>query len=112
MTDYISDTMKTRDEQRQEKLSTRGKKWNRHSLVFFGCAVIWLLLLEFTDMEPIIGPLGSIVLLMLTMAAAVVSLILSAFFTWHARTLRKEIEYYSTDPSIEKEEGKDDQSGT
>ena len=87
--------------QRLEKLSARGKKWNNISLVFFGCAVVWLLLLKYADMEPMIGPLGSLYLLMFTMILAVISLILSAYFTWRARTLRKEIEYYSADPEPE-----------
>ena len=89
------------DEQRLAKLSARGKKWNKNSLVFFGCAVVWLLLLKYADMEPMIGPLGSLYLLMFTMILAVISLILSAYFTWRARTLRKEIEYYSADPEPE-----------
>ena len=98
----MTDEVKTEDEKRLEKFSARGKKWNNHTLVFFGCAVVWLLLLKFADMEPIIGPLGSLVLLVFTMILAFVSLILSAYFTWRARTLRKEIEYYSTDPEIDK----------
>ena len=99
--DETPDTVKTYDEQRLEKISARGKKWNNNSLVFFGCAVVWLLLLKYADMEPMIGPLGSLYLLMFTMILAVISLILSAYFTWRARTLRKEIEYYSADPEPE-----------
>lgn len=96
----------TEDEKRLAKLSARGKKWNNHSLVFFGCAVVWLLLLKYADMEPMIGAVNSLLLLMFTMALAIISVILSAFFTWRARTLRKEIEYYSADP--EPGEDKDD----
>jgi len=91
----------TEDEKRLAKLSARGKRWNNHSLVFFGCAVVWLLLLEYADMEPIIGPVGSLILLMSTMALAVISLLVSIFYTWRARTLRKEIKYYSQDPEPE-----------
>ena len=97
--------VQTYDEKRQTKLSARGKKWNNISVLFFGCAVVWLLLLKYADMEPMIGALGSLYLLMFTMILAVISLILSAYFTWRARTLRKEIEYYSADP--EPEEGKE-----
>jgi len=93
------------DEQRLEKLRARGKSWNNHSLVFFGCAVVWLLLLKYEDLEPMIGAVNSLLLLMFTMALAIISLILSAFFTWRARTLRKEIEYYSTDPETEDDPG-------
>lgn len=103
MTDEEKGEVQTYDEKRLEKFSARGKKWNNHTLVFFGCAVVWLLLLKYADMEPIIGPLGSLVLLVFTMISAFVSVILSAYFTWRARTLRKEIEYYSTDPEIDKE---------
>ena len=91
----------TEDEKRLAKLSARGKRWNNHSLVFFGCAVVWLLLLKYADLEPMIGAVNSLLLLMVTMALAIISVILSAFFTWRARTLRKEIEYYSTDPEPE-----------
>ena len=100
--DETPDTVKTYDEQRLAKISARGKKWNNTSILFFGCAVVWLLLLKYADMEPMIGALGSLYLLMFTMILAVISLILSAYFTWRARTLRKEIEYYSAD--IEPEE--------
>ena len=93
--------VQTYDEKRLVKLSARGKKWNNHSLFFFGCAVVWLLLLKYTDMEPMIGAVNSLLLLMSTMVLAIVSLILSAYFTWRARTLRKEIEYYSADPELE-----------
>ena len=93
------------DEQRLEKLRARGKSWNNNSLVFFGCAVVWLLLLKYADLEPIIGAVNSLYLLIFTMILAVISVILSAFFTWRARTLRKEIEYYSTDPEPEDDPG-------
>jgi len=97
LTDETPDTVKAYDEQRLKKISARGKKWNNTSVLFFGCAVVWLLLLKYADMEPMIGALGSLYLLMFTMILAVISLILSAYFTWRARTLRKEIEYYSAD---------------
>jgi len=103
--DEISDTVKTYDEQRLKKISARGKKWNNGSVFFFGCAVVWLLLLKYADLEPMIGPLGSLYLLMFTMILAVISLLLSAYFTWRARTLRNEIEYYSTDPETENDSG-------
>jgi len=103
VTDEISNDVETYDKKRLEKYSARGKKWNSHTLVFFGCAVVWLLLLKFADMEPILGPLGSLALLVFTMISAFIALILSAYFTWRARTLRKEIEYYSTDPKSDKE---------
>jgi len=89
------------DELRLEKLRARGKSWNNHSLVFFGCAVVWLLLLKYADLEPIIGAVNSLYLLIFTVILAVISVILSAFFTWRARVLRKEIEYYSPDPETE-----------
>jgi len=101
--DETPDTVKAYDEQRLKKISARGKKWNNISLLFFGCAIVWLLLLKYADMEPMIGALGSLYLLMFTMILAVISLILSAYFTWRARTLRKEIEYYSADPEPEEE---------
>lgn len=103
MPDEPTDTVKTYDEQRLKKISARGKKWNNISLVFFGCAIVWLLLLKYADLEPMIGALGSLYLLMFTMILAVISVILSAYFTWRARTLRKEIEYYSADPEPEEE---------
>ena len=103
LTDETPDTVKTYDEQRLKKISARGKKWNNASLLFFGCAVVWLLLLKYADLEPMIGPLGSLYLLMFTMILAVFSVIFSAYFTWRARTLRKEIEYYSVDPEPEEE---------
>ena len=103
VTDETPNDVETYDKKRLEKFSARGKKWNNHTLVFFGCAVVWLLLLKYADMEPIIGPLSSLVLLAFTMVLAFVSLIVSLYFTWRARTLRKEIEYYSADPSIDKE---------
>lgn len=101
--DETPDTVKTYDEQRLKKISARCKKWNNISLVFFGCAVVWLLLLKYADMGTMIGPLGSLYLLTFTMILAVISVILSAYFTWRARTLRKEIEYYSADPEPEEE---------
>jgi len=106
MQDETPNDVETYDEKRLEKFSARGKKWNNHTLVFFGCAVVWLLLLKFADMEPILGPLGSLVLLVCTMVLAFVSLIISAYFTWRARTLRKEIEYYSVVQELEEERTK------
>ena len=103
MPDEIPDTVEKYDKQRLKKYSARGKKWNNHSLVFFGCAVVWLLLLKYEDLEPIIGAMNSLLLLMFTMTLAVISLILSAFFTGRARTLRKEIKYYSADTEPEEE---------
>ena len=102
----LTDEIKTDDEKRLEKYSARGKKWNNHTLVFFGCAVVWLLLLTYADMEPIIGALGSLALLVFTMALAFISLIISAYYIWQARILKREIEYYSTDPEIDKEKKK------
>ena len=99
----MTDEVKTDDEKRLEKYSARGKKWNNHTFVFFGCALVWLLLLKYADMEPIIGPLGSVFLIVFTMILAFISMVISLYFTWRARTLRKEIEYYSADPSIDKE---------
>ena len=101
MPDETSDTVKEYDKQRLEKISARGKKWNNNSLVFFGCAVVWLLLLKYLDMGTMIGPVGSLYLLIFTMILAVISLILSTYFTWRARTLRKEIQYYSADQDPE-----------
>ena len=99
--DETPDTVKTYDEQRLKKISARGKKWNNNSLVFFGCAVVWLLLIKYADLEPIIGPVNSLILLICTMVLAVISLILSAYYTWRARTLKKEIQYYSADTEPE-----------
>ena len=101
LTDEEKGEVQTYDEQRLEKISASGKKWNNISLLFFGIAIVWLLLLKYADMEFIIGPIDSLLLLISTMTLAVISLILSAYFTWRARTLRKEMEYYSADPETE-----------
>ena len=103
MSDEAPVNVKTYDEQRLAKLSSNGKKWNNHSLLFFGCAIVWLLLLKYADTGTTVGAVNSFLLLVFTMMLAVISLIISAYFTWRARTLRKEIEYYSADPEPEEE---------
>ena len=101
MPDETPDTMKTYDEQRLEKFSARGKLWNNYTLVFFGLAIALLLSIKYLPTELPFGPIGSLIVLMLMMLSAFISLILSAYFTWRARTLRKEIQYYSADPEPE-----------
>lgn len=92
--------VQTDDEKRLAKFSAKGKKWNNGCLFFFGIAIAWLILMKYTDVEIIAGPEITLIVLMAAMLSAIISLIFSAYYTWRARTLRKEIEYYSTDPEL------------
>ncbi len=90
-------------EQWLAKVSARGKTWNNYTLIFFGLAIALLLAMKYYPTELTFGPIGSLIILLLMMLSAFISLILSALFTWRAKTLRKEIEYYSTEQEPEEE---------